>query len=56
MRAEDSRRSTCNTSVFGLGPEDIGHVRGVMHVRRQVRAINGKLYSARPKGAPRGAV
>ncbi|MCZ4103168.1 MULTISPECIES: tyrosine-type recombinase/integrase [Streptomyces] len=36
--------------VFGLSPEDIDYARGVVHVRRQVQAINGKLYFALPKG------
>ncbi|WP_327669426.1 MULTISPECIES: tyrosine-type recombinase/integrase [unclassified Streptomyces] len=37
--------------VFGLSPEDIDYARGVLHVRRQVQAIHGKLYFALPKGA-----
>ncbi|MFD0209229.1 tyrosine-type recombinase/integrase [Streptomyces hirsutus] len=37
--------------VFGLSPEDIDYARGVLHVRRQVQAINGKLYFTLPKGA-----
>ncbi|WP_405735173.1 site-specific integrase [Streptomyces sp. NBC_01537] len=37
--------------VFGLSPEDIDHARGVLHIRRQVQAINGRLYFALPKGA-----
>ncbi|MGN5380814.1 tyrosine-type recombinase/integrase [Streptomyces lasalocidi] len=37
--------------VFGLSPEDIDYARGVLHVRRQVQAINGRLYFALPKGA-----
>lgn len=37
--------------VFGLSPEDIDYARGVLHVRRQVQAIKGKLYFALPKGA-----
>ncbi|KAB1977955.1 site-specific integrase [Streptomyces triticiradicis] len=36
--------------VFGLSPEDIDHGRGVLHVRRQVQAIKGRLYFALPKG------
>ncbi|MGG2464832.1 hypothetical protein ACO0M4_34605 [Streptomyces sp. RGM 3693] len=36
--------------VFGLSPEDIDHGRGVLHVRRQVQSIGGKLYFALPKG------
>lgn len=36
--------------MFGLSPEDIDHARGVLHVRRQVHAVNGKLYFALPKG------
>ncbi|MBT2488541.1 site-specific integrase [Streptomyces sp. ISL-96] len=36
--------------VFGLSPEDIDYARGVLHVRRQVQAVNGKLYFALPKG------
>ncbi|MEV7346024.1 hypothetical protein [Streptomyces sp. NPDC093544] len=35
---------------FGLSPEDIDYARGVLHVRRQVQAIKGKLYFTRPKG------
>ncbi|WP_275466877.1 tyrosine-type recombinase/integrase [Streptomyces noursei] len=37
--------------VFGLSPEDIDYARGVVHVRRQVQSIGGKLYFALPKGA-----
>ncbi|MFI8306998.1 tyrosine-type recombinase/integrase [Streptomyces sp. NPDC085927] len=37
--------------VFGLSPEDIDYARGVLHVRRQVQAISGKLYFTLPKGA-----
>ncbi|MFI6808278.1 tyrosine-type recombinase/integrase [Streptomyces luteogriseus] len=37
--------------VFGLSPEDIDYARGVLHVRRQVQAIKGRLYFALPKGA-----
>ncbi|ANZ20203.1 tyrosine-type recombinase/integrase [Streptomyces noursei] len=37
--------------VFGLSPEDIDYARGVIHVRRQVQAIHGKLFFALPKGA-----
>lgn len=36
--------------VFGLSPEDIDYERGVLHVRRQVQAIHGRLYFALPKG------
>ncbi|MFD8957188.1 tyrosine-type recombinase/integrase [Streptomyces anulatus] len=36
--------------VFGLSPEDIDHERGMLHVRRQVQAIHGRLYFALPKG------
>ncbi|MEU9154200.1 tyrosine-type recombinase/integrase [Streptomyces sp. NPDC048417] len=36
--------------VFGLSPEDIDYARGVLHVRRQVQAIKGRLYFALPKG------
>ncbi|MFJ8493206.1 tyrosine-type recombinase/integrase [Streptomyces sp. NPDC094038] len=36
--------------VFGLSPEDIDYARGVLHVRRQIQAIHGKLYFALPKG------
>jgi integrase len=36
--------------VFGLSPEDVDYVRGVIHVRRQVQAIKGRLYFALPKG------
>ncbi|MGJ3559034.1 hypothetical protein ACR6C2_08720 [Streptomyces sp. INA 01156] len=34
-----------------MSPEDIDYARGVLHVRRQVQAINGKLYFTLPKGA-----
>ncbi|MET8079181.1 hypothetical protein [Streptomyces sp. NPDC005303] len=37
--------------VFGLSPADIDYGRGVLHVRRQVQAIKGRLYFALPKGA-----
>ncbi len=37
--------------VFGLSPEDIDYARGVVHVRRQIQAIRGRLYFALPKGA-----
>ncbi|MFI0742923.1 tyrosine-type recombinase/integrase [Streptomyces sp. NPDC021100] len=37
--------------VFGLSPEDIDHARGVLHVRRQVQSVGGRLYFALPKGA-----
>lgn len=36
--------------VFGLSPEDIDYARGVLHIRRQVQAIRGRLYFALPKG------
>ncbi|MEU6017439.1 site-specific integrase [Streptomyces sp. NPDC047515] len=36
--------------VFGLSPQDVDYVRGVLHVRRQVQAIHGRLYFALPKG------
>jgi integrase len=36
--------------VFGISPEDIDYAKGVLHVRRQVQAINGRLYFAMPKG------
>ncbi|MEU0704141.1 tyrosine-type recombinase/integrase [Streptomyces bacillaris] len=36
--------------VFGLSPEDIDYGRGLLHVRRQVQAIHGRLYFALPKG------
>ncbi|MEV6503115.1 MOSC N-terminal beta barrel domain-containing protein [Streptomyces prunicolor] len=36
--------------VFGLSPDDIDYARGVLHVRRQVQAIKGRLYFALPKG------
>ncbi len=42
--------------MFGLSPDDIDYARGVLHVRRQVQAINGKLYFALPKGAKTRAV
>ncbi|MEU7558649.1 tyrosine-type recombinase/integrase [Streptomyces eurythermus] len=37
--------------VFGLSPEDIDYARGVIHVRRQVQALKGRLYFALPKGS-----
>ncbi|MFJ3927550.1 hypothetical protein [Streptomyces sp. NPDC090022] len=36
--------------VFGLSPEGIDYERGLLHVRRQVQAILGRLYFALPKG------
>ncbi|MFE4755003.1 tyrosine-type recombinase/integrase [Streptomyces mirabilis] len=36
--------------VFGLSPEDIDYARGVLHVRRQIQSIRGRLYFALPKG------
>ncbi|WP_329458917.1 hypothetical protein [Streptomyces sp. NBC_01497] len=36
--------------VFGLGPEDIDYARGVLHVRRQIQAVRGRLYFALPRG------
>ncbi|MFD6435863.1 tyrosine-type recombinase/integrase [Streptomyces venezuelae] len=36
--------------VFGLSPEDVDYARGVLHIRRQVQAIKGRLYFALPKG------
>ncbi|MDL4812721.1 site-specific integrase [Actinomadura opuntiae] len=36
--------------IFGLSPDDIDWLRGIVHVRRQVKRINGKLIFARPKG------
>lgn len=36
--------------VFGLGPEDIEHAKGVLHVRRQVQSFKGRLYFTLPKG------
>lgn len=36
--------------VFGLSPEDIDYARGVLHVRRQIQVIRGRLYFALPKG------
>lgn len=36
--------------AFGLSPEGIDHAKGVLHVRRQVQTINGKLYFALLKG------
>ncbi|MFD7446019.1 tyrosine-type recombinase/integrase [Streptomyces sp. NPDC059909] len=39
--------------VFGASPEDIDYARGVLHVRRQVQAISGRLYFALPKGGRR---
>ncbi|WP_329558934.1 site-specific integrase [Streptomyces uncialis] len=37
--------------VFGLSHADIDYEKGVLHVRRQVQSLNGKLYFALPKGA-----
>ncbi|MFE7609220.1 tyrosine-type recombinase/integrase [Streptomyces celluloflavus] len=36
--------------VFGLSPEDVDEVNGVVHVHRQICMINGKLFYAPPKG------
>ena len=36
--------------VFGLSPEDIDYARSVIHVRRQIQSIGGRLYFALPKG------
>ncbi|MGW1466602.1 tyrosine-type recombinase/integrase [Streptomyces sp. NPDC002308] len=36
--------------VFGLSPEDIDYERRLLHVRRQVQAIRGRLYFTLPKG------
>ncbi len=36
--------------VFGLSPEDIDHERGMLHARRQVQPIHGRLFFALPKG------
>ncbi|MEU2431960.1 site-specific integrase [Streptomyces sp. NPDC007861] len=36
--------------MFGLSAEDIDYERGMLHVRRQVQAIHGRLYFALPKG------
>lgn len=37
-------------AVFGLSPDDFDYARGVLHVRRQVQAIHGRLYFTLPKG------
>ena len=34
-----------------MSPDDIDFARGVLHVRRQIQAVNGRLYFALPKGA-----
>ncbi|MEU8678140.1 site-specific integrase [Streptomyces sp. NPDC048560] len=36
--------------AFGVSPEDIDYERGVLHVRKQVQAIKGRLYFTLPKG------
>ncbi|GHE54887.1 tyrosine-type recombinase/integrase [Streptomyces capitiformicae] len=36
--------------VFALSPEDIDYARGVLHVRRRVQTIKGRLHFALPKG------
>jgi integrase len=36
--------------VFGLSPGDIDWLRGVVHVKRQVRTVGSKLVFAPPKG------
>ncbi|MFJ9360931.1 tyrosine-type recombinase/integrase [Streptomyces mirabilis] len=36
--------------VFGLSPEDVDFVRGVLRIRRQVQLLSGRLYFALPKG------
>jgi integrase len=35
--------------VFGLSPEDVDFVRGVLRIRRQVQLLSGRLYFALPK-------
>ncbi|UUU25961.1 hypothetical protein [Streptomyces sp. DSM 40750] len=35
-----------------MSPEDIDYARGVLHVRRQVQAIKGRLYFTLPLGKP----
>lgn len=42
--------------AFGVGPDDIDWARGVLHVRKQVQALAGRLYFARPKGGKSRAV
>ncbi|WP_369266481.1 tyrosine-type recombinase/integrase [Streptomyces harbinensis] len=42
--------------AFGVSPEDIDWERGILHVRRQVQTLNGKLYFALPKGGKTRAV
>ncbi|MFJ7422150.1 tyrosine-type recombinase/integrase [Streptomyces uncialis] len=37
--------------VFGLSHADVDYEKGVLHVRRQVQSISGKLYFTLPKGA-----
>ncbi|WP_447035763.1 hypothetical protein [Streptomyces sp. DSM 118878] len=34
-----------------MSPEDIDYAKGVIHVRRQVQAVKGRLYFTLPKGA-----
>jgi len=36
--------------VFGLGVSDVDWLRGVVHVRRQVKIVGGQLVFAPPKG------
>jgi integrase len=36
--------------IFGLAVEDIDFLRGVVHVRRQVKIVNSKMVLAPPKG------
>lgn len=36
--------------IFGLSPDDIDWLRGIVHVKRQVKILNGKLIFALPKG------
>lgn len=36
--------------VFGLSVEDIDEAAGILHVRRQIKLLNSKLFYALPKG------
>jgi integrase len=36
--------------IFGLSPDDIDDIRPVLHVRRQVKIVRGKLIFSAPKG------
>jgi integrase len=36
--------------IFGLSPDDLDNVRPILHVRRQIKIVRGKLIFSAPKG------